>query len=149
MLRKIVTFLLLIAIPYFAFAETVPKSLVGTWATKESEFKGEQLIGGAVLYLSESGQAAMVGAPLPVKRCEDGRLCTPIIGFPLTVSDVSENILSLSATDGHDKITMVATFDLVENILLVNTSKTENLRLVHLRPTLPNFFTKAITDAKP
>jgi hypothetical protein len=147
--RKVFTFLLLIVLPYFAFAETVPKSLVGTWATKESEFQGEQLIGGAVLYLSESGQAAMVGAPLPVKRCDDGRLCTPIIGFPLTVSDVSENKLSLSVSDGNDKIMMIATFDSVENILLLNTSKTEALRLVHLRSSLPDFFTKAIKDAKP
>lgn len=60
----------------------LPEHLLGVWASAESEFEsGERLIGGEALYLLPGGQLALVGAPLPVRRCADGSVCTPLIGL--------------------------------------------------------------------
>lgn len=86
------------------YAQELPEQLVGVWATEGSVFEQEKLIGGEALYLDRNGLGAMVGAPLPVNRCPDGRVCAPIIGFRITITLATDGTsLRIRATE-KDKI---------------------------------------------
>jgi hypothetical protein len=90
-----------------AWADALPRELVGVWATADSEFDGENLIGGQALYLSPEGRAALVGAPLPVHRCEDGRVCTPKIGVGGNVTYESASArLTMNLHSGIQKLSV-------------------------------------------
>lgn len=77
---------LMLALPLGLRAAPLPAELAGTWSQPGSVFENGQLAGGVALYLLADGRGALVGAPLPVGRCPDGRVCTPIIGSALSAS---------------------------------------------------------------
>jgi hypothetical protein len=78
----------------------LPAVYEGVWSTPDSVFSGNRLWGGIAVYISEDGAGALVGAPLPVQRC-DGNPCAPIIGMRFDAHVESDpNTLLIKLDDG-------------------------------------------------
>ncbi len=121
-----------------ALSADLPKELVGVWASPASEFERESLIGGVALYLLGSGKAALVGAPLPVRRCEDGRICTPIIGAGGTVTyDAASGRLTLVLGDGRQDRTVQADYRATDASILLQGEPGNPTRLLRRSVDIP------------
>jgi hypothetical protein len=67
MTKRFLLFAMLAAWATFAVAaDSLPRELVGEWATAESEFSYGALSSGAALYLTPQGVGALIGAPPPI-----------------------------------------------------------------------------------
>ncbi len=122
----------------FVSGADLPKELVGIWATAESQFENDRLIGGTALYLLSSGQMALVGAPLPVGRCPDGRLCTPIIGSAGMVDyDAATSHLTIKLREASKSISVTADYNAHDDILELRTGP-ELARLVRRSAVIPS-----------
>lgn len=137
-MRKISFLLAVLTFSLSARADGLPSELVGIWATEDSVFNGGALIGGTALYLSEGGKGALVGAPLPVGRCPDDRVCTPIIGMNVT-AEFEENggVLRIQIFEGGKTIPLEATFNAEKTVLTGEFGSSKNTRLVHRDTKLP------------
>lgn len=121
-----------------ASAAELPKNLVGLWATAGTEFEGEKLLGGEALYLLPAGKAALVGAPLPVKRCPDGNVCTPVIGIGGSASfDVASGRLSITVGDGQRSQTLEAKFDANAGTISLQTEPNKVARFFRRDTVVP------------
>ena len=128
----------------FAFAAGLagsaglPKEIVGVWATDDSEFDQDRLIGGSALYLLESGAVALVVAPFPVGRCADGRVCTPIIGFAGRVAfDAATGKLNVVLQDGHQSHIFGADYNARDGVILFRAKEGEAQQLRRRRTEVP------------
>jgi hypothetical protein len=63
MLRQVLVVLAVWCFVGPAMADSLPKGLVGVWATDNSVFKGQLLFEGEALYLGATGVGAIVGGP--------------------------------------------------------------------------------------
>lgn len=132
-----------------ASGDELPKNLVGVWATAGTEFAGEKLLGGEVLYLLSGGKAALVGAPLPVKRCSDGNVCRPIIGVGGSATfDVASGRLSITVRDGQWSKTLEATFDANAGTISLQTEPSKVARFSRRDAAVPKAL-EAIFNGNP
>ena len=94
MLRKIFALLAVWCLVGQAMAASLPKGLVGVWATDSSVFKGELLFEGEALYLGPDGVGAIVGGrpAIAVKV---------IASFEPTTGTISLDILQHEKVVGH------------------------------------------------
>ena len=148
-MTKLLRVLAVLVYSLVAQAEELSPQLVGTWATEDSVFEGESLIGGTALYLNANGSGAMVGAPLPVGRCPDGRVCTPIIGFKLSaVLEKNGTSLLISIAEGSQSMSLTARYDANKDVLIGqfgNGSSTES-HLIHRSSAVPEKLTGMLND---
>lgn len=116
----------------------LPGKLVGVWATAGTEFEGGRLIGGEALYLISAGRAAIVGAPLPVMRCPDGRVCAPIIGVAgrATFEEATRR-LSIQVQDGRNSQTIEGELAADGATVLLTTGPRQVKRLVRREADVP------------
>lgn len=116
----------------------LPGKLVGVWATAGTEFEGGRLIGGEALYLISAGRAAIVGAPLPVMRCPDGRVCAPIIGVAgrATFEEATRR-LSIQVQDGRNSQTIEGELAPDGATVLLTTGPRQVKRLVRREADVP------------
>ena len=128
----------------FAFAAGLaggaglPKEIVGVWATDDSEFDQDRLIGGSALYILESGAVALVGAPLPVRRCADGRVCTPIIGFAGRVAfDAATGKLDIALQGSQQSRAIGADYNARDGAILLHTNGSEAQLLRRRKAEVP------------
>lgn len=132
LLRTLALLLALAAVP--ARGAELPEALVGVWASAESEFEDGRLVGGVALYVMKTGKAALVGAPLPVGRCADGRLCTPIVGALATLSyDPETHRLAIR----QQAQTLSATHELAPGTISWEATPGQPVRLQRRSATLP------------
>jgi hypothetical protein len=68
-----------------------------------SVFNDMALVGGQAVYLDADGEGAIVGAPLPVKKCGD-KFCAPVIGIKFHAKLESENLIQMNITTYCEKI---------------------------------------------
>lgn len=135
-----------LGLPAAARGADLPALLTGTWATAGTEFEAERLIGGDVLYLLPGGQAALVGAPLPVRRCADGRVCTPIVGIGGTATyDAVERRLRIAVQEGPRRRELEATLQPGDDTLLLQTSPLQQLQLQRRSGDVPAALAQALT----
>lgn len=105
-----------------ARAADLPAELVGVWATPESEFDGETLLGGEALYLLKSGKVALLGAPLPVRRCADGTVCAPLRGLSGSARyDAAAGKLAITLLDGQRSVKVAAAYAAGEKTISLPT----------------------------
>ncbi len=115
--------------------EPLPAQFVGVWATADSVFNGLVLHGGTALYLDVDGKGALVGAPLPVRQCDD-QPCAPRIGIPLRATATDSGILAV-LTDGKNTKEILFAFEAPSKILLFSQGPNQTLRLVRREAELP------------
>ena len=116
----------------------IPAELVGVWASAGTEFEGERLIGGEALFLTRAGRAALVGAPLPVRRCAEGSFCAPIIGLAgLASFDAATGRLSIAVQDGPQSRALEATFDAGAATLVLQTGPGKAIRFTRRAHVVP------------
>lgn len=122
----------------FARAAELPAKLVGTWSTPGTEFEGGKLIGGEALYLVPSGMAAMVGAPLPVGRCADGRVCTPIIGVAgVATFDQASGRMTVNLRSGAKSLMVEGHVDAADGALVLKLGQGEPKRFTRRDAAVP------------
>jgi hypothetical protein len=129
-----------------AWSGDLPASVYGTWATEGAEFESGRLIGGDALYVLPNGQAALVGAPLPVRRCAGGQVCTPRIGLPGTVTyDPDTRRLRLAIQEGPRRLDLDGSLESGGNALLLQTTPERPLRYQRQSHTVPPDLEQALT----
>lgn len=122
----------------FARCADLPKELVGVWATAPTEFDGDRLIGGEALYLMAAGKAALVGAPLPVKRCADGKVCTPIIGVGgVATFDARSGRVAIALQDGQRSQVLEAQFDPAAGVISLDVESDRVARFLRRGRVVP------------
>ena len=130
-------------------ASDLPAEITGVWATAESEFNGDRLLGGEVLYVAPSGMIALVGAPLPVRRGADGRVYAPIIGIAGTASyDAARHQLSITLRDGQRSMQGSGAYRPDDQLLELSAGPDGQIhRLVRRQAVLPESMQKMLSDA--
>lgn len=132
-----------------AWSADLPPTVSGTWATAGAEFESDRLIGGDVLYVLPNGQAARLGAPLPVRRCPDGKVCTPLIGVPGTATwDPAQRHLRITVQEGPRRRALDATLEPGDEALLLQTSPEQRLRLLRRSDSVPSALAQALTPPR-
>jgi len=135
--------LLILALPVQA-TPPLPAAYVGLWATPDSVFEGEDLLGGTAIYLDTDGQGAMVAAPLPVTRCGTA-VCTPSVGIRLQASvDTDGHTLRLLLLAGKDSQELVFSYSPDTRVLVLTTGKAKGLRMEHRTSALTNVIKSAL-----
>jgi len=84
--------------------EILPDTFTGVWATTDSVFEGQTLLGGTALFLGKDGKGILIGGPLPVPIC-GSRACAITSGTKLKVSVENDRIsLKVTFTTGAKNI---------------------------------------------
>ena len=94
MLRKILVALAVLSFLGQAMAASLPKGLVGVWATDNSVLKGQLLFEGEALYLGANGVGAIVGGPPAIG-------VKVLASFEPTTGTISFDVLEHETVVGH------------------------------------------------
>jgi len=94
MLRKVFVALALGFLVGQAVSASLPKGLVGIWATDNSILKGQLLVEGEALYLGPDGVGAVVGGPSAIA-------IKVLASFEQTTGTISFDILEHERVVGH------------------------------------------------
>ena len=94
MLRKVFVALALWCLVGQAVSASLPKGLVGIWATDNSILQGQHLVEGEALYLGPDGVGAIVGGPSAIG-------IKVLASFEQTTGTISFDILEHERVVGH------------------------------------------------
>jgi len=94
MLRKVFAVLAILGVVGQAMAASLPKGLVGVWATDDSVLSGQVLLAGEALYLGPDGVGAVVGGA-PAKGVK------VLASFEPTTGTISFDVLEHETVVGH------------------------------------------------
>lgn len=131
-----------------ALSAELPPEIVGVWATPESEFDSSfNLLGGQVLYVAASGNVAVAGAPLPVKRNADGQVIRPLVGVGGSATyDASTGRLTIALQNGNQSRIVVAEYKASERNLFLGLEASILSQLVRRSPVVPTEFERALAQ---
>ena len=94
MLRRVFVALAVWCLVGQAMSASLPRGLVGVWATENSVLKGQLLVEGEALYLGADGAGAIVGGPSAVG-------VKVLASFEPTTGTISFDILEHERVVGH------------------------------------------------
>lgn len=131
-----------------AYGKELPSEFIGVWATEESVLEDFVLWGGSALYLDESGEGALVGAPLPVKKCGDS-VCAPRIGIRVKASVAADGkTIRAKLIDNQNTTEIVLSYDSSSKTLSASVGGETKLRFVRRSNELPSYLRNELIESK-
>jgi hypothetical protein len=128
--------------------EAIPRNLVGVWATEDSVFEGSTLYGGTALYLDTTGDGMLVGAPLPVQKC-DGQFCAPRVGARVCASiEKDGTTIRAMLTDGQRMHKIAIVYSAESKSMTIRPDKNSESRLLRRDAEVPNNLRSELLSTK-